>query len=77
MNLWVKYLLMLYLNISYFCSKFILKMMELKIIQCFSQVIGILKTLLLAIIFKQGNVKDYIMKVVNPLLHLNIVLFQR
>ena len=59
----------------YFVVKVILKMMALKIIQYFSQHIDILKELvILMIIFQNGDLKDYLMKVLKLLLHVLISL---
>ena len=45
-------------------------MMELKIILRFSQPINILKRVVIAIIFRQENKRDYLIKVLNLLLPL-------
>ena len=59
----------------YFVVKDILKMMALKIIQYFSQHTDILKELvILMIIFQNGDLKDYLIKVLKLLLHLLISL---
>ena len=52
-------------------SEVILKMMELKVIECFTQSIDALKRLVIAIIF---HLKYCLIKVLNQLLHLTIVL---
>ena len=59
-----------------FCGKVMLKMIVRKTIQGFSQSLNILERLLIAIVFQQENLKDFLSKLLSFTLHLIIVLLQ-